>query len=448
MVSEKLIQLIWADGLFQQHHLRTVQGHLLSIVHRGSFNRDQGPDFLVACVELDGVRVVGNVEIHGDASDWYKHAHESDPYYANVILHVVWKIQEPIPDIPTLWLKPFVSEEVIVAYQKLINRPAKIPCSALLNKVDSAQWRQWQESLMMERLAIRSKNIAALLEQAKGSWEELCWWYLANSFGRPVNTQPFDQLAKSVLYKWIQQIRDHPVAVEALLFGQAGFLEGRFDDDYPIVLQKEYYFLRKKWNLSPIHTRWNHLRMRPPSFPMVRLAQMAAFLKAHSRIFSVLKSVDNLEEIIDLFRAEAHEYWKDHLHFDQTSAVGYRVMGIVPAQMLVLNGVIPLLFCYGTINHQQVLVKRALSWLFSLPPEENKFTKWWKAHGVKPIHAASSQALLQLTTCYCAQQKCLDCNIGKWVLTEAHQHWVGNISILKQSASDAGIDQTGYGSTN
>src|SRR5690606_42143325 len=75
------------------------------------------------------------------------------------------------------------------------------------------------------------------------------------------------------------QIRPHSLrdalpislAVEALFFGQAGMLEGRdFADKYPILLQKEYAYLRKLHALSPIDgVSWKFMRTRPGNFPSI-----------------------------------------------------------------------------------------------------------------------------------------------------------------------------------
>ena len=69
--------------------------------------------------------------------------------------------------------------------------------------------------------------------------------------------------------------------LEALLFGQAGFLQkSQKSDSYFIELQKEYLFLRAKYHLEPIDVSlWKFLRLRPANFPTIRIAQFASLIQ-------------------------------------------------------------------------------------------------------------------------------------------------------------------------
>jgi Protein of unknown function (DUF2851) len=83
--------------------LPLVDGKVLQLVFPGSPGGSSGPDVrdAVLCTspvltpshiheEGEGVqRLVGDVEFHIYASDWWNHRHDTDPRYNNVILHVV-----------------------------------------------------------------------------------------------------------------------------------------------------------------------------------------------------------------------------------------------------------------------------------------------------------------------------------------------------------------------
>jgi hypothetical protein len=81
-----------------------------------------------------GYHWAGNVEIHINSSDWHKHHHTHDKAYANVILHVVSRDDEPItlPDsrrLPTLELQNRISPELYDRYRHLIyGNQQIIPC--------------------------------------------------------------------------------------------------------------------------------------------------------------------------------------------------------------------------------------------------------------------------------------------------------------------------------
>ncbi len=75
-----------------------------------------GPDFRGAVLALpDGTLLRGDVEIHRRARDWTEHGHAQDPAYANVVLHVVQRLDAPVLDaigqpIPTLEITPTPTE--------------------------------------------------------------------------------------------------------------------------------------------------------------------------------------------------------------------------------------------------------------------------------------------------------------------------------------------------
>jgi hypothetical protein len=60
--------------------------------------------------------------------------------------------------------------------------------------------------------------------------------------------------------------------------------------------------------------------------------------------------------------------------------------------------------------------QKALSWLQEIRAEQNTILSGWKQLGIKIKSAADSQALLELRKEFCRQKKCLDCDIGKFLL--------------------------------
>lgn len=86
---ELLLQRIWAEQSFDRHDLRTATGESLKIVRPGRWNRQGGPDFKQAEVEIAGRSVHGDVELHLREQDWRAHQHAADSAYNDVVLHVV-----------------------------------------------------------------------------------------------------------------------------------------------------------------------------------------------------------------------------------------------------------------------------------------------------------------------------------------------------------------------
>ena len=59
------------------------------VLDRGRWNQNEGPDFKEARLEIGGEEIVGDVEIHFYAEDWFAHGHDRDPNFDRVVLDVV-----------------------------------------------------------------------------------------------------------------------------------------------------------------------------------------------------------------------------------------------------------------------------------------------------------------------------------------------------------------------
>ena len=89
---EYMLHYAWQHRIFPFGQLHTEDGKEIDIVSVGRHNSDAGPDFIGAQLKIGGMTWAGNVEIHLRSSDWYRHHHDTDAAYDNVILHVVSEI--------------------------------------------------------------------------------------------------------------------------------------------------------------------------------------------------------------------------------------------------------------------------------------------------------------------------------------------------------------------
>ena len=418
-MSEDLLYYIWQKKLFNTADLKTTGGEPISIAHSGIRNDDSGPDFTHSKIRINGDLLAGNVEIHVKSSDWEKHRHHHDKAYSNVILHVVYQddAKHLSPALPTLELIDKIDERFINRYRLLMDSAAWIPCESHIKQIDEFTISSGLHRMLIERLEQKTSAILERLAKNKNSWEETFYQLTARNFGLKANADTFEALAKSLPLKIIAKHKNSLPQIEALLFGQAGMLDAAFNDEYPNALKKEYQFLRQKYNLNPLQVHlWKFMRLRPASFPTVRIAQFAMLLYQATHLFSKMLEAENIKRLSLLFQPTPSDYWLTRYRFDIPSISKKKPLGDDFINTLIINAAIPVMFVYGKSHDNIVMQDKVLGFLEQLPSEKNKIISGWKNMGVSSRSAYDSQALLQLKNMYCDLKKCLHCHIGSKIL--------------------------------
>lgn len=421
LLTEELFQHIWEFRLFREKGLTTQEGEPVKIINQGQHNRHAGPDFTAARIRIGNTLWVGNVELHLKTSDWYRHKHQYNRQYGNVILHVVFEhdVKETTTDgIPCLALQPCIPKLLLSRYRQLRQSAAFVPCGKNAKQVPALTWYSWQERLLVERWERKTSALQNWLLQTKYNWEEVCYRAIAQSLGTPVNAMPLLQLAESLPYNLVMRCKHNPLQLEALLFGQAGMLETSFTEEYPQQLQQEYRYLRHKHQLQPVAPHlWKWLRMRPASFPTMRIACLAALLHQGCHLFSRILDAAEIESLEKLFTVHLSPYWQQHYRFDVQVTKTQRP-GRLAIRTILINSILPLLYLYGREKGMFSYQERALQLISQLQAENNYIISGWEQLGIKPQNALDSQALLQLKQYYCDEKKCLQCAVGAKLLRE------------------------------
>lgn len=418
-MTERLLQYIWQYQYFNPGQLVTTDEQQVQVIHPGIYNNNQGPDFLNARIKVGNTLWVGSIEIHIVSSDWQLHKHSADKNYGNVILHVVWKDVPELPlPFPTLELQNRVSKILLKKFDVLMQASRFIPCENQIQQLDTLTISLWKERLLIERLQQRTLNIEKLLMQNKHHWEETFWWMLARNFGAKINSDAFERMAQSISLTILLKHKNSLCQLEALLMGQAGLLEKDFKADYPLMLQKEYRFLQKKYELKKNHFPVYFLRMRPANFPTIRLAQLAALMHKSSQLFSEVREAEFFSDVIQLLSVTANDFWHDHYLFEASAVSKKKSLGKQMGQNIMINTVIPVIYAYGYFNNKEHYKIKALQWMEQLSAETNSITKGFELLGIENSTAFDSQALIQLKTEYCDKRRCLQCAIGNNILKE------------------------------
>lgn len=462
---EELIHYVWKHKIFPLEGLVTTDGRPVEVVSPGLHNLDAGPDFFNAKVRVDGMMWVGNVEIHTNATDWFRHGHDSDTAYDSIILHVVGKADGEVRRadgslVPQVVLP--VPQYVSANYQQLRTADISPRCGKVVATLPVMSIHSWLSSLYVERLEQRTDMITGRWKTCGKDWEHAFFITLARNFGFGKNGDAFERWAQSIPLGAVAKHRNDLMQVEAIFFGQAGLLDDACPKAAPIApyyhrLKAEYQYLQKKFQnttpLQPIHySEWRFLRLRPQNFPHIRIAQLAMLY--HEGRFNLSRIVELANGIADkrfdaglekedavksgfkrlheMLQTRVSDYWQTHYYFTEdktiaedsivdsdevaevsnTTRKNQHRLSKASIDILVINTIAPVLFAYGRQKQLDPLTTAAIDIVEQVVPESNRIIKDWSHYGVIPQNAADTQGLIQLHNEYCLKSNCLRCRFG------------------------------------
>jgi len=416
-MTEDFLHYLWKYQNFNSAFKATSRGQKLKVIQPGFHNHDSGPDFLEAKIYLDNQLWVGQVELHVKSSDWYRHKHQYDPVYQNVILHVVYEDDQPVylnaeEEVPCIVLKGCFDEYLYWRFEQLMQNKESIACASSFKGVDDIVKSSMIDRLIAERLQAKSAALEDILKETQGDWQESFYRFLAYGLGLKVNAEPMLVLSRACPSRLWRPFRNQPKLMEAFFFGQAGLLKEQ--DDYAVELGEQYSFLQLKYGLSPMEGNvWKYSRMRPPAFPDFRLAQLVGLLQKREFLATEILEIKEEAGLRQLLGLDENSYWQRHYRLGRLSAREHKnTFGEQAYRAIAINVMVPYLFLYAKKKDLPEYQERALGFLQALPAEENKITRIYAALGTKAGSALESQALLQWYKFYCTSKKCLNCSVG------------------------------------
>lgn len=419
-MQEDFLHYIWQYQKLTTTVLTTVQGNKVQVITAGELNTNSGPDFYNSRIVVGDQEWVGTVEIHLKASDWFVHKHQGDSAYNNVILHVVWENDVAVFDVnqnklETLVLKGIVDEKLLLSYKNLLLKKNWINCENQIDTIDDFTLSFWKEKLLIQRLQRRASELEQELLGLENNWESLLFMLLAKNFGLKINASEFQLLAQNISFGVFKKELSSQLSLEALLFGHSNLLEESKQDPYYQSLQKEYLFLKQKHQLQESLVKLQFFRLRPASFPTIRLSQFSVLYYNQKSLFSKVMSAKTVSDIYELFSGATSKYWDEHYTFGKRSVKRKKKLSKPFIDLLVLNTIIPLKFIHaksvGKENFEELLKLYK-----SINPEKNTIIEKFKELKLKITSSADSQSLIELKTEYCNQHKCLHCEIGNKLL--------------------------------
>lgn len=357
--SERFLQALW-----NERHIKEccflVSGKRLNVLSSGIWNVSGGPDFRKASLLIDGHVVNGDVEIHRQSSDWFRHGHDGDPAYGNVVLHVVWNNDSAAKeDIETLVLP----ESLQYGWQALLNEldascypyARQIPageCSLKWAMTSDDRVRKILLTSGMTRFAARAQLCARMA--ADVGHEQALYELLFEALGYKANRENFLQLARHASLAKLQGLASNE-AREAMLFGAAGFIPDVTRDN--ILDECREYALRlweHWWNsgMQKAAMRWNVGGTRPFNNPCRRLAAGVGMLeRMEYKPFAWLKEAALSSNAPHAFMKRLHSLnqpenpWREYIDFSHKATPTADLIGKSRLLDFAANVFLP--FLYG-----------------------------------------------------------------------------------------------------
>lgn len=416
---EALLHLVWVQKLYKELRLGDRSITYFEVIDPGVPNSDAGPDFLNAKIRVDGLVWVGDIEIHHRADEWYQHRHNTDSRYNTVILHVVQHDNAPTHTSDgrtVLTATMSVADELRDRAQYLVQHAEQLACAASMRHIPQIDIFSELDNLAAERLVSKASTMYTLWEQTQ-DWYEVLYISLMRTLGLGLNNDAMERLARSLPLRSILKQRDRSEQVEAMLLGQAGLIHTFPESTYRSVLEGEYDFLSRKYELKPLPTSmWQMARTRPQSFPLRRLLQLSSIICNDS--FSVDRwiSPQSLEELYALCApSKVNPFW-----YNEGKAVGSIKLSRSTQEIIALNIALPLSVAWGRMNAQEEFaIDQALKLERLMPPENNRYVRLFSTAGITPRHAADGQALIHRYRSYCTLHKCIYCKWGRAFLSHS-----------------------------
>lgn len=308
-IPERFLRQLWKHQHFKKLSLTTTDGRPITVFSSGTVNVDAGPDFVDALIKIGTITYRGDVELHQTLAEWQQHAHDTDPKYNRVVLHVVFKTESVhLPSltkskraIPVLVLAPYLSGPLRDVWQKMIldersERLRHIKCFSRNTNAPSPLIHSWMRKLAGERMEFKvqrfEERLKDLVEREQRRireplvrygtipfglnpdeiptptrsfarrdftnvhlWEQLLYEGALEALGYAKNREPFLRLAQNIPLERIRTMIENDsterrgVVTEALLFGAAGLLNVKAGDAESRRYIKE---LKSTWkNLQP-----------------------------------------------------------------------------------------------------------------------------------------------------------------------------------------------------
>ena len=446
---ERLLQAVWHHQRLRRDQLTTLDGQRVQVLHPGFWNREAGPDFRGAVLQLgDDPPRSGDVEIDLRSSNWRGHHHDTNPQFQNVLLHVVWEGDSQIAR-PTLALKPFLDSPLgdlasWLGTDAAQGFPTELTghCCAPLREVPAEKLTELLHQAALVRLHSKAAWFEARARQA--GWEQALWEGLFRALGYKQNVWPMQRLAELRPRLCPGQDKLAPLTLQARLLGVGGLLPDELTrkqaatDDYLRRAWAIWWRERETFSDCALpRTLWRFHGLRPANHPQRRLALAAHWLakddlpaRLEKWCAAEVKETALVRSLLDLLQVREDEFWTRHWTLRSARMSRAKpLVGDTRVTDLAVNVVLPWLWMRAVEGRnsgvRENLERRHLAWPSA---EDNAVLRLARQRllggaSAKSIRgAASQQGLLQIVQDFCSHSNaiCADCQFPELVRPWIH----------------------------
>lgn len=417
---QEFIDYVWGNGLLPRRGLKTTNGETLEVISTGK-EGTQGL-FTDAKLKIGNEVWSGNIVIHSKSSDWERDIKEKKSHHGNAILHVTMN-----DDIETIraggeavhQLRIQCPDSLVSFFNDMQEGRAKPPCHLVAASCDTLNLHGFLSRLLVERIEDKAARIYKLYHECDKHWNDTLFKLLARSFGFGIQSKAFEEWASILDTRAAGKHRGNIEQVEAIFFGQAGLLnkesippyytDEAVASDYYNTLVREYKFLKNKFSLKESnHEIWKYGN----GTPHIRIARLAALFNREKPDMMHIAACNTVTELRHALQIQPSHYWQHHTRFGGTTTIGTGDISNRQLDILIINTIVPMLYCYGKHRRNADLCNKAEDYLHEIDSEENGVVHRWRQAGIEINCAADSQAILQLNNTYCTKKNCCCCRFA------------------------------------
>lgn len=411
--------------------LRLTDGRLVQVVYPGVWSNSDGPDFKGAMVSFDGRLERGAVELHLQASDWYRHRHNHDPAYDDVVLHVVLRndLSETVRTSnngqpPTLEVRDLITLDGQASDERATKLIASLGSRTCL-PTTSKDRPDLVRAVLLERGWSRmvEKQLRFSQELQVLTAPEVLYRGLLDALGYSTNREGMAELGQRLPLQLLERFSAQGgySKVAAALLGTGGLLplaEAMTErvGARPQLLDRLWDQARTDYALEPLPaSAWTLNRVRPQNHPAARLASLATLIAAPRQrpVFERLLSMD----------LDGGASW------DRWLATARPAIGASRRRQIIVNILAPFLAAYAEATRDVEMIEEIAEDWERLPGGVSdriaRATKRQIAGDARfPIKLAlEEQALHDIYRKGCSELRCFECPIA--TLAVEHEPWDG-----------------------